>query len=103
MHIDGSLDKLKARLMARDFSQVCGVDYSDTFASTIRFDILRLFMIIVALKDLKCHQIDVNNAFTEFFLKKKIYMQPFSDVNVSLDQVLLIKRNLYDLKQTARD
>ena len=103
MHIDGSLDKLKARFVARGFFQICGVDYSDTFASTIKFDTLRLFMVIVALEDLKCHQIDVNNAFTESFLKKKIYMQPSSGVDIASDQVLFIKRNLYELKQTARD
>ena len=103
MHIDGSLDKLKARLVARGFSQVCGVDYSDTFAPTVRFDTLRLFMVIVALEDLECHQIDVNNAFTESFLKEKIYMQPPPGVNVSPGQVLLIKRSLYGLKQAARD
>lgn len=83
MHIDGSLDKLKARLVARGFSQICGMDYSDTFAPTVRFDTLRLFMVIVALGDLECHQVDVNNAFTESFLKEKIYMRTPPGVNVA--------------------
>lgn len=63
MHIDGTLDKLKARLVARDFSQMFEVDYTDTFAPTVKFDTLRLFLVIVALENLKCHQVNVNNVF----------------------------------------
>ena len=55
MHIDDTLNKLKARLVVREFSQMYNIDYTDTFASIVKFDILRLFLIIVALKDLKCH------------------------------------------------
>ena len=71
IHIDDSFDKLKTRLMAKGFFQICETDYFDIFASTIKFDILRLFMIMMTLKNLKCHQIDVNNFFIESFLKKK--------------------------------
>ena len=103
MHIDGSLDKLKARLVARGFSQICGVDFTDTFAPTVRFDTLRLFLIMVALEDLECDQVDVNNAFTESFLKEKIYMKPPPGVDLPPGQCLLILRSLYGLKQAARD
>jgi hypothetical protein len=103
MHIDGSLDKLKARIVARGFSQMWGTDYTDTFAPTMRFDTLRLFLVIVALEDLECHQVNVNNAFTESFLKEKIYMKPPPGVDLLPGQVLLIRRSLYGLKQAARD
>ena len=103
MHIDGTLDKLKARLVARGFSQMYGIDYTDTFAPTVKFDTLRLFLVIVALEDLECHQVDVNNAFTESFLKEVIYMRPPPGVNLSPGQALLIRRSLYGLKQAARD
>ena len=103
LNSDGSLDKLKARLVARGFSQMYGVDYERTFAPTVRFDTLRLFFAIVALEDLECHSVDVNNAFTESFLKKVIYMAPLSDVDVPPGCVLRILRSLYGLKQAARD
>ena len=85
MHINGSLDKLKARVVAREFSQMHDINYEDTFAPTVKFDTLCVFLALVALKDLKCHQVDVNNAFTEFFLKKTIYMAPPSGVDVTSD------------------
>lgn len=103
LHTDGSLDKLKARLVARDFSQTYDVDYEDTFAPTVKFDTLQVFLAIVALKNLECHQVDVNNAFTESFLKETIYMAPPSGVNVAPDRVLRILRSLYGLKQVAQD
>ena len=55
MHMNGTLDKLKVRLVVRRFSQMFEVDYIDIFASTVKFDILRLFLVIVTLKNLKCH------------------------------------------------
>ena len=103
MHVDGTLEKLKARLVARGFSQMYGIDYTDTFAPTVKFDTIRLFLVIVALEDLECHQVDVNNAFTESFLKEEIYMKPPPDVDLAPGQALLIRRSLYGLKQAARD
>jgi len=100
---DGSLEKLKARLVARGFSQKYGVDYDQTFAPTLRHDTLRLFMAICAIQDLECHQVDVNNAFTQSFLKEEIYMEAPPGVNVARGQVLKVLRSLYGLKQAARD
>ena len=51
----GSLDKLKARLVARGFSQKYGTDYQDTFAPTVKYDSLRLFLVLIATEDLECH------------------------------------------------
>lgn len=103
MNIDGTLDKFKARLVARGFSEVYGIDYQDTFAPTGKFDTLRLFLAIVALEDLKCHQVDVNNAFTESLLKENIYIAPPPGLRLALGRKLRILRRLYGLKQAARD
>ena len=103
MHINGSLDKLKTRVVAREFSQMHDINYENIFAPTVKFDTLHVFLALVALKNLKCHQVDVNNAFTEFFLKKIIYMTSSSDVDVTSDQILHILCSLYDLKQITRN
>ena len=103
MHIDDTLNKLKVKLVVKDFSQMYDVNFTNTFASTVKFDTLRLFLVIVVLKILNCHQVDVNNAFIESFLNEIIYMHASSDVDLSFDQCLLICRSLYDLKQAARD
>jgi hypothetical protein len=100
---DGSLDKLKARLVARGFSQKFGVDYEYTFAPTLRHDTLRIFFALVAIQDLECHSVDVNNAFTESFLKEDIYMKVPPGMTVPTGQCLKVCRSLYGLKQAARD
>jgi hypothetical protein len=48
---DNTLDRFKARLVARGFSQIYGIDYFETFAPTVRMDILRMFLAIAAKKD----------------------------------------------------
>ena len=89
--------------MAKGFSQIYGIDYEDTFAPTIRYDTLRTFLAIVAMENLECHQLDINNAFTESFLKEVIYMAAPPGVKVAPGRVLRILRSLYGLKQAARD
>ncbi len=103
MHVDDFLDKLKARLIVRDFFQIHEVDYENTFASIIKFDTLRVFLVIATMKNLELHQVDVNNAFTESFLKEIIYMFSSSEVKVRFDCALRVLRSLYDLKQAAWD
>ena len=103
MHINGFLDKLKARVMAREFSQMHSINYEDIFVSTVKFNTLHMLLVLIALENLKCHQVNVNNAFTESFLKKIIYMTSSSDVDVTSDCALHILCSLYGLKQTTRD
>ncbi|KAI7159413.1 hypothetical protein KC324_g13609 [Hortaea werneckii] len=101
--ISGMIEKFKARLVARGFSQKYGIDFEDTFAPTVRHDTLRLFMAVVCKEDLECHQIDVNNAFTESTLVEDIFMKPPPGVSTPPGMVLQLQKSLYGLKQAARD
>jgi hypothetical protein len=100
---DGALDRFKARLVARGFSQMYGVDYFETFAPTVRMDTLRMFVAIAAMKDLELTHMDVKNAFTESPLKEEIYLKPPKGVRINDGHALRVLRSLYGLKQAARD
>lgn len=100
---DGTLERFKARLVARGFSQSYGRDYTETFAPTVRMDTLRIFLAIVAAEDLECHHIDIKNAFTESHLKEQIYLAAPDGINVKKGYALHVLRSLYGLKQAARD
>lgn len=97
------VERFKARLVARGFSQVLGKDYNETFAPTVRMDTLRLFLAIVAKEDLECSHFDIKNAFTESHLKEEIYLAPPQGVTVRKGHVLHALRSLYGLKQAGRD
>ena len=52
---------------------------------------------------MECHQVDINNAFTESVLKEKIFIAAPEGVNCPRGKVLRVLRSLYGLKQAARD
>lgn len=81
-HTDGTIERYKARLVSRGFSQVLGEDYTETFAPTVRMDTLRMFLATVAKEDLECYQFDIKNAFTESHLKEVIYLDPPKNLGV---------------------
>ena len=55
--------RYKARLIAQGFSQVYEVDFTETFTLTVRRELLRMFLIIVSLYNLKLHQMNVKAAY----------------------------------------
>ena len=98
-----NLNTLKSRLITRGFSQEHGVNYFETYAPTVDESILKTFLAIVAYRDLHCHHVDVNNAFTQAPLKERIYMKPPPGVILPRGRVWALKKSLYGLKQAARD
>jgi hypothetical protein len=80
---DGAIERFKARLVARGFSQVKGIDFQETFALTIRIDSLRILLVIAALEDLEVYQFDVNNAFTKAKLREQIFMKPPAGTDIA--------------------
>lgn len=99
---DGSINKFKARWVAKGFSQKYGVDYTETFSSTMKFMVLRTLFALAAYLGLECHQIDIKSAFPNAPINEEIYVeQPHGFVT---DSTLVCRLNkaLYGLKQSAR-
>lgn len=59
----GKFDKLKARIVAKGFTQREGIDYEETFSPTVRFESVRLMVAAAAADGLHTHQMDVTTAF----------------------------------------
>lgn len=70
---DGTLDKLKARLVAPGFEQLAGVDFVETFSPVVKFTTIRLIFTLAASRGWSVQQIDVNNAFLNGDLEETIY------------------------------
>lgn len=60
---DGSISKYKARLVAKGYSQLAGVDYTETFAPVARMETARSMLAIAAQIELGLFQLDVKSAF----------------------------------------
>ena len=59
----GEVEKYKARVVAKGFSQVEGIGYDQTFSPTVRFETIRQLVAMGASKGMKMHQMDVTTAF----------------------------------------
>ena len=60
---DGSVERLKAKLVAKGFSQVEGIAYNETFALVAKLNSIRLVLSLVALHNWEVHQMDVKSNF----------------------------------------
>jgi Reverse transcriptase (RNA-dependent DNA polymerase) len=100
--LNGNIDKLKARLVARGFTQRYGTDYDETFASVVRMESLRVLLAIAAMEDLEVHQMDVITAYLAGELEEEIYMAPPQGLPITGSKVCRLLRGLYGLMQSAR-
>ncbi|KAJ9685291.1 hypothetical protein PVL29_017351 [Vitis rotundifolia] len=89
---DGSVARLKARLVARGYAQTYGVDYSDTFSPVAKLNLVRLFISIAASQQWMIHQLDIKNAFLHGDLEEE----------GEYGKVCCLKKALYELKQSPR-
>jgi hypothetical protein len=99
----GSIIRFKARLVARGFSQVYGVDYFDTYVPVAKHQSIRILFAIAAAEGLEIHQMDVITAFLAGDVIEVIYMeQPEGFKQGNNDLVCQLRKGLYGLKQGAR-
>jgi hypothetical protein len=101
---DGSIEKYKARLCAKGYSQVKGLDFNETFAPVAKFSSLRILLSIAAVQDLEVHHMDVKCAFLNGDLEEEIYMQqPEGFIEEGKESLVCkLQRSLYGLKQSPR-
>jgi hypothetical protein len=99
---DSSLERYKARLIARGFQQEQGSDYDETFAPVAHMTTIRTLLTVASVQKWSISQLDAKNAFLNDKLCDDVYIHPPPRYSVPKGMVCHIRRSLYDLKQTPR-
>ncbi|KAK8921120.1 hypothetical protein KSP39_PZI020446 [Platanthera zijinensis] len=100
---DGTIDRLKARLVARGFTQQQGLDYEETFSPVAKLNTVRVLLSVAVHHQWPLLQLDVKNAFLNGDLQETVYMQqPPGFETTGESQVCHLRKALYGLKQSPR-
>ena len=70
---DGTIERYKAILVAKGYTQTYGVDYQETFAPVAKINIMRVFLSLATNLDWPLQQLDVKNAFVNGELGEEIF------------------------------
>lgn len=90
----------KARLVARGFSQLPGIDYYSTYAPVASLILVRLILAIAIVKKMAIYSFDVTTAFLYGDLNETIYIKPPEGFNLPQGKVFKLNKSLYGLKQS---
>jgi len=93
---DGSKEKYKERLVAKDFTQKPNIDYFDTFALVTRISFIPVLLALTYIHKQVIHQMDVKLTFLNGELEEEIYMTKPEE------KVCKLLKSLYGLKQEPK-
>ena len=100
---DGSIEQFKARVVAKGFRQRPGIDYFETFASTMCHTTIRVVLALAAIEDLHLCSVDISHAFINSEIDTEVYMaQPQGFVQNGPEYVCKLNKSIYGLKQSPR-
>ena len=102
--VDSSVTIYKARIVAKGFRQVQGVDYDESFSLVSMLKSVQIMLAIATFYDCEIRQMDVKTTFINGFLKEELYMmQPEGFVDPkNADKVCKLQRSIYGLVQASR-
>ncbi|MCO5590817.1 hypothetical protein L7F22_044792 [Adiantum nelumboides] len=72
---DGSVSRYQAKLVAKGYAQMYGIDYEEIFSPVVKMATVRVVIAIVAAKGWILHQTDVKNAFLHGDLQEEVYIE----------------------------
>jgi hypothetical protein len=102
--VEGSINKHKARFVARGFSQVEGIDFEETFAPIARYTSIRTIIALPSAMGWRLHQMDVKTAFLNGEIEEEVYIEEPNGLVIhgKESHVCRWKNPLYGLKQAPR-
>lgn len=71
----GEIERHKARLVVKCYSQKAGIDYDEVFAPITRLEIIILIISLATQNKWKIHKLDIKSAFLNGILEEKAYIE----------------------------
>ena len=101
---DDSINKYKARIIAKGFHQTARFDYTEIFSPVVKLTTIRMVLTITLSRNQKIQQLYINNAFLNGDLEEEVYMeQPKGFIEKSTSHLVCkLHKSLYCLKQAPR-
>ena len=98
---DGSIEKYKARFVARGFSQKEGIDYEETFAPVARYTSIRTILALASNMKWKLHQMGVKTTFLNGLIEEEVYSEQLQgfETNDQKTHICRLKKALYGLNK----
>jgi hypothetical protein len=92
----------RARLVACGYSQVPGVDFTESFAPVLNDVSFRLMLISKLVWDVTSTVVDIETAFLHGNSDKEIYMDVPMGLSIGPNKKLLLRKTIYGLVQSAK-
>ena len=101
-HLDGTIARHKARLVARRFTQTYDIDYIESFSPIVHLNSICVLLSLVVNQAWFLYQFDISNAFLYGDLEKQVFMkQPLGFVaQGESSKVSYLWRAIYEVKQS---
>ena len=96
------------RLVAKGFSQIPGVDFTDNYSPVVNDVTFRVVVSRMLIENLKGKVVDIDNAFLNGDLEHEIYMripEGYDEVitrDVDKEDCLILQKAIYGLVQSAK-
>ena len=99
---DCKIDRLKACLVAKGYTQQYSSDYLDTFSPMTKIASVRLLLSMATQRSWPLFQLDIKNVFFHGDLAEEVYMEQPPSLVAQGESGLVCKlcRSLYGLKQS---
>ena len=98
----GKITKLKARLVARGFTQIRDVDYTHSSSPCPSSASVKLILAVANEKGLSLRHFDVAQAYIRASLDEEVYMNLLAGCGEQSKRTAKLERAIYGLKQSGR-
>jgi hypothetical protein len=75
LNAEGKVEKYKAQLVVKGYSQVEGIDFGEIFSHVSKLTSIRFMLYLAAMFDFEVEHMDVKTTFLHGDLEEEIYMK----------------------------